>query len=111
MGSGNIIHNLGLMNPSLADQGNPWAEKLKNEINQALLKRDDEALIHYEKFGPDIHKAFRTTEHYYPLLAVLGASEGERDVELFNDHCVFGSLSMTSVIIGKNALSFTTFSK
>lgn len=100
MGSGNIIHNLGLMDQSLENQGTPWAEQLRVEISQALVNRDDQKLIHFEQFGPDIHKAFRTTEHYYPLLAVLGTAEGDTNIQLFNDHCVFGSLSMTSLVIG-----------
>lgn len=100
LGSGNIIHNLGILSFEREGSGYSWAEDLRGQFTEAILKREDCRLIDYTRFGPHMDKAFRTTEHYYPFLTVLGASEGETQISLFNDHCVYGSLSMTSFIVG-----------
>lgn len=100
LGSGNIIHNLGILSFQLERSGYPWAEDLRAQFTEAILKREDARLVDYTRFGSHMDKAFRTTEHYYPFLTVLGASEGETQVRLFNDHCVYGSLSMTSFVVG-----------
>jgi len=42
-----------------------------------------------------------TPEHYLPLLYALALKEENENVTLFNDKAVGGSLTMTSVKIGK----------
>jgi 4,5-DOPA dioxygenase extradiol len=42
-----------------------------------------------------------TPEHYLPLLYVLAQQEKTDQLSLFNDVAVAGSLTMTSVLIGK----------
>ena len=45
-------------------------------------------------------KAFYTPDHFYPLLYVLGAADSEDDIEVFNDSCIMGSMSMTGYLFG-----------
>jgi 4,5-DOPA dioxygenase extradiol len=44
--------------------------------------------------------AVPTTEHYIPLIYILGLSNAADEIELFNDALLAGSLSMTSLRIG-----------
>jgi len=39
-------------------------------------------------------------EHYLPLLYTAALRELQDDMEIFNDELAFGSISMTSVLIG-----------
>jgi len=41
-----------------------------------------------------------TPEHYLPLLYTAALREPQDDMEIFNDELAFGSISMTSVLIG-----------
>ena len=43
--------------------------------------------------------AFRTPEHFLPILYILGANHEEDEIIVFNDKCIMGSLSMTSYLI------------
>ena len=40
-----------------------------------------------------------TLEHYLPLLYALGLQEENETARLFNDKTIYGSISMTSMII------------
>ena len=45
--------------------------------------------------------AIPTPEHFLPLLYTLALKEREEEIRFFNDKAVMGSLTMTSVLIGK----------
>lgn len=98
--SGNIVHNLRLMR---RDGGPPldWAVQFNERIKQALLARDDDALINHRQWGQAAELAVNSGEHYWPLLYAAGArrdGDGGDTVALFNDAYEMGSLSMTSVL-------------
>ncbi len=97
MGSGNIVHNLYRIEHANAS-GSPMAFAFNDRVVDALKRRDDETLIHYEAL-PFAKYAVPTPEHYLPLLYALGAARKE-PVEIFNETCTLGSLAMTSVLIG-----------
>lgn len=95
IGSGNIVHNLRKADFKKTE-GYTWAENYDNMISDFILNRDYEQIINYEKI-PESHLAFCTPEHFQPLLYLLGTLEDD-DVEIFNQGCVFGSVSMTSYL-------------
>lgn len=102
-GSGNIVHNLGLLDSAHIRQAGTayeWAETFRRHINQAILNRDTEALIHYTDLGEAAALSVPTPEHYWPLLYVMAVADAADDITLFNDTTVGGSLSMTSVRVG-----------
>lgn len=103
VGSGNIVHNLGLVDfPNLdkVDYGFDWAVESRNKINQWILEGNMPALLQYEKQGKAIQLAIPTPDHYLPLIYTLGLKDRKENLSLFNDKMVGGSLSMTSVKIG-----------
>lgn len=96
LGSGSLVHNLSLVDWDKQD-GYPWANAFQKRINQAVLRKDFSSLVHIDK-DKDVTKAFRSVEHYAPLLYVLGALQGDEQVEIFNDQVTLGSISMTSYL-------------
>jgi 4,5-DOPA dioxygenase extradiol len=99
LGSGNVVHNLGLINWNQVG-GEPWAVEFDNYVKENILARRFEKVIHYGAAGNSSLRAFPTTEHYVPLLAILGCSTPDDEIYVFNDQCVLGSLSMTGYLFG-----------
>ncbi|MFN8396509.1 MAG: 4,5-DOPA dioxygenase extradiol [Bacteroidia bacterium] len=103
MGSGNMVHNLGMvawnrLNESYAYD---WAQEINDTFKRHILDGNHQALIDYQKLGRPAQLAIPTPEHYLPLLYIL-ANQGKDDqLAFFNDVPVAGSLTMTSVILGK----------
>lgn len=104
IGSGNLVHNLGMVawnKLNVPDYGFDWALEAREKMNGFLLNSDHASLIDYRKHGKAFDLAIPTPEHYHPLLYVLGLQEKNEPVSLFNDKALGGSLTMTSVRIGK----------
>lgn len=96
IGSGNIVHNLGLVQWTKED-GFPWADEFDGYIKAAVLEREHDKAINYTQ-EKSAHHAFISRDHYDPFLYVLGASDKNDQVHVFNDVRVMGSLSMTSYL-------------
>ena len=99
IGSGNVVHNLSLINWGMSG-GFDWAHEFDDYVKQNILNRNFEAVVNYGKAGKCAEKAFYTPDHFYPLLYVLGAADSEDDIEVFNDSCIMGSMSMTGYLFG-----------
>ncbi len=97
LGSGNVVHNLGRAHWGMAS-GYDWAVEFDAYIHDKISKRAYQDVIDYHKAGKSAALAFHTTEHFDPLLYVLGASDETDQLTIFNDACTLGSLSMTSYL-------------
>lgn len=103
IGSGNIIHNLRLVDFQNFDKDNygyDWAIEARETVNKYLQNGDYQPLINYNTLSKAVQLAVPTPDHYLPLIYTLGLQEKEEKITLFNDKLVAGSLSMTSVKIG-----------
>ncbi|HEY9221922.1 MAG TPA: 4,5-DOPA dioxygenase extradiol [Lutibacter sp.] len=103
IGSGNIIHNLGLVDFRNFDKDNygyDWAIEARETINKYLLEGNFRPLINYEKQSKSFQLAIPTPDHYLPLIYTLGLCQKGESLLLFNDKLMAGSLSMTSLKIG-----------
>ncbi|MDP2175227.1 MAG: 4,5-DOPA dioxygenase extradiol [Bacteroidota bacterium] len=103
IGSGNIIHNLGLVDFYNLDKDNygyDWAIESRAIMNQLIEKGDFKSLIQYNTLGKSVQLAIPTAEHYLPMIYSLGLKEENETLNLFNDKLLGGSLSMTSFKIG-----------
>jgi len=103
VGSGNIVHNLGLVdfkNINTVGYGYDWAVEARSKINHWLLEGNDAPIINYQQQGQAIQLAAPSPDHYLPLVYTLGLKGKNEAVSLFNDALLAGSLSMTSVKIG-----------
>lgn len=103
IGSGNIIHNLGLVDFYNLDKDNygyDWAIETRTILNQLIQNGDFKSLINYNALGKSVQLAIPTPEHYLPMVYSLGLKEDREELSLFNDKLLGGSLSMTSFKIG-----------
>ncbi|PJJ08053.1 4,5-DOPA dioxygenase extradiol [Flavobacterium sp. 1] len=102
VGSGNIVHNLRLVDFHNFDKDNygfDWAIEARTVINDYLLDGNFQPLIDFEKQSKAFQLAIPTPDHYLPLIYTLGLKGKSEELSLFNDKLVAGSLSMTSVKI------------
>lgn len=103
VGSGNIVHNLGMIdwsNMNKDNHGFDWAREVREITNRAILNDDFTRLIHYQKNGIAFQNAIPTPDHYLPLIYSIGLQDKDESKILFNDKLMAGSLSMTSVKFG-----------
>ena len=101
--SGNIVHNLRLMDWQNPDDPIPaydWVEHARHLVNHWLLHDNLHALANETDYPPELRLAAPTLEHWYPLLYAVGAAEQGEIRQIFNDDIVGKSLSMTSIIFG-----------
>ena len=98
IGSGNIVHNLGMVDFSHSAKPFDWARDFDNFVKNSLEKKDYEALINYKKQHSSNY-AHPTNDHYIPLLYAIGASDMQ-DPKFFCEKIVYGSLSMRCVKYG-----------
>ncbi len=103
VGSGNMVHNLGMaawdkLNEAFAFD---WALEADDTMKRAISSGDHAPLIDFHKQGHAFDLAINSGEHFLPLLYALALQGKDEQAELFNDKPLAGSLTMTSVRIGK----------
>lgn len=98
LGSGNIVHNLRLVDWNKPGQGFDWVYEFDEYIHQNILIRNHEPILNFHELGHTASLAVPTPDHFYPLLYVLGASEVNDKISIFNKSCELGSLTMTSYL-------------
>jgi 4,5-DOPA dioxygenase extradiol len=99
IGSGNMVHNLGMVDWKNPNGGYDWADEMNATFKKLIESNNHKELINYTSLGKAAALAIPTNEHYLPLLYVLGLKEEKENVSFFNDKTLMGSLSMTSVKI------------
>ena len=102
IGSGNIVHNLRLVDFANFDRDNygyDWAIEARETLNNYLIDGNYQPLIQYEKLSTAVRMAIPSPDHYLPLIYTLGLQQKADSISLFNDKLVAGSLSMTSLKI------------
>lgn len=99
MGSGNIVHNLRLMDRGRPGEGPAWASRFDAMVQRYVQDGDDEALVAYER-QPDSDLAVPTPDHYLPLLYAVGLRRADDDCEVLVDGLDIGCVSMTALKFG-----------
>lgn len=99
LGSGNVVHNLRMLDWDMRGGGYPWAEKFDDYIKQNILARRFENVVDCSGFGDDWRYAVPMPDHFSPLLYVLGALGDDDEITVFNDACMMGGLSMTCYLL------------
>ncbi|MCX6209739.1 MAG: 4,5-DOPA dioxygenase extradiol [Bacteroidetes bacterium] len=103
VGSGNIVHNLGLMAWNKMNEPNfgfDWAIEANEKMKKFILENNHKELINYTSQGKSFDLAIPSPDHYLPLLYTLALQEEKETISIFNDKAVMGSLTMTSIKIG-----------
>lgn len=95
VGSGNVVHNLGALEPSMGESGFDWAQRFDDAARAQIL--DDPAQAARLQGEGDYRAAVPTPDHFIPLLYFAGLVAAQDDTAtVITDGCEWGSLSMTS---------------
>ncbi len=99
LGSGNVVHNLRLVDFRAQDQGYDWAVRFDHEVRRIMQTRpwDIASVLSH----PDARLAVPTPEHFLPLVYLCGlCAQAEQAATAFAEGATFGSLTMTSFLLG-----------
>lgn len=98
LGTGNVVHNLRLVDWHKGSKGFDWAYEFDDYIYENIETKNHNNIIKYNELGEIAKLAVPTPDHFYPLLYALGALDEEDKVSVFNKSCELGSLTMTSYL-------------
>lgn len=99
IGSGNLVHNLHMMEYDSDARPFPWAVEADSLIRDLLESRNHEALVNYRGLGRAMSLAAPTADHYLPLLYIAGMRSANDGLTFFHEGIQHGSVSMRSFII------------
>ncbi len=100
MGSGNVVHNLGVMNWQSGAPAYPWADAFNEAIKAAVLARDLDTLVNYRRLS-GAAESVPTAEHFLPLLYIAALMTPDDPVTVLVDGVEGSSITMQSVQIGQ----------
>lgn len=98
LGSGNIVHNLGMLDWRNPNKAFDWATEFNTTVVHAIKQSDHQKLIQFNKLGKTAQLSIPSAEHYLPMLYILAALKPNEQVKFFNESPAMGSLYMTSFI-------------
>lgn len=99
MASGNVVHNLGVMNWQAGAPAYPWADTFNDAVKAAVLARDIETLINYRSLA-GAGESVPTAEHYLPLLYIAALMTEDDPIQVLVDGVEGGSITMQSIQVG-----------
>jgi len=97
-GTGNIVHNLRLIDWNKAGEGFAWAYEFDEYIYKNTHDQNHDNILKFNELGNIVKLAVPTPDHFCPFLYVLGASDGNDKISVYNKSCELGSLTMTSYL-------------
>lgn len=100
LGSGNIVHNLRVLNWSSDAEPYDWAIDFDEWVKQKILQRDFLTLAKDAKSTEAGIKSVPTWDHFLPLLYILGASHEDETLNFEFEEIHNSSISMRSFSYG-----------
>jgi 4,5-DOPA dioxygenase extradiol len=100
VGSGNIVHNLGLIQWTGDAPPYDWAVRFDDSVRQHLEARDHASLIDYPSLGAHARLSVPTPEHFLPLLYVIALRREDDALTFPVSGIEYGSIGMRTVAIG-----------
>ena len=101
IGSGNIVHNLGILDFENMDaEPFGWAEEFDEKIKANLISGNDRGLIGYESMGSTHSLAVPTLDHYLPMIYAIALREKNEPLTFIHEGFQHASISMRSFKIG-----------
>lgn len=95
IGSGNLIHTFREAKPEMISAPFDWAIELDTIQRQAISTLDFEFLFDYDKASLN-RRGFQTSEHYIPMLSILGMKHPEERIHYIYEGIQHGSVSHRS---------------
>jgi 4,5-DOPA dioxygenase extradiol len=101
IGSGNIVHNLNLVDFSNLDtKPADWAVDMDAKVKKNLINRNHEDLIHYLNMGRTASMGIPTLDHYLPMIYAIALQGKDEPLQFTYEGMQNGSVSMRSFRIG-----------
>ncbi len=100
IGSGNIVHNLGIIDFDPAAKPRDWALEFDDTARILIEQGNHKALMEYEKLGHAADLAIPTPDHYWPLMYILALQEKDESLSYPIDGIAHGSVSMRTITFG-----------
>jgi 4,5-DOPA dioxygenase extradiol len=100
LGSGNLVHNLGLIDFSTDAPVYGWAREADETIRSCLVERKHEPLLEIETFGRALELAVPTLDHYLPMIYSIALQEDDEPLSFTFEGFQNGSISMRCFRIG-----------
>ena len=98
LGSGDIVHNLGLMDWGRPEGAFPWAKEFDDAAKAILTSRPAE--LPSLSDHPGYSRAVPTPDHFIPALYLAGLAEAaDTTAKVLFQASSFGSISMTSYVV------------
>lgn len=98
IGSGNVVHNLRRIEWDENAKPYPWAEEFHDFVKTNLQKRDFPALTTGWQNSNAGRLSVPTTDHYDPLLYILGTNQKSDEISIEVDEIQNASVSMLSFL-------------
>jgi len=98
LGSGNIVHNLGMM--QFGGQSYDWAEEFDKKAKECIDSSQHTPLIQFQHLSKAASLAINSAEHYLPLLYILALQTPQDELRYYCEKLFYGSLSMRCVQFG-----------
>ena len=101
IGSGNIVHNLRLIDFERADaEPFNWAVEFDQEVKSKLIEGKHKDLLSCESMGPAASYAVPTLDHYLPMIYAISLRIGDEPITFTYEGFQNTSISMRSFRIG-----------
>ncbi|MGZ3157724.1 MAG: 4,5-DOPA-extradiol-dioxygenase [Burkholderiaceae bacterium] len=99
IGSGNVVHNLRTMIWGDADAFD-WATRFNDKVRGHLERSELAQIVNYQQDGQDAKLSIPTSEHFLPLLYIIGTKQAGESISIAVDGIEGGSISMLTTVIG-----------
>src|SRR5574341_690926 len=101
IGSGNIVHNLGMIDFENRDAVPfPWAREFDEDVKARLVSGDHRDLILHRNLGRPSSLAVPTLDHYLPMIYAIALQERKEPITFTYEGFQHGSVSMRCFQIG-----------
>lgn len=101
IGSGNIVHNLGLVDFNNIDaKPYQWAVEFDEKVKLDLINKNHDDLINYKRNEESASIAVPTLDHYLPMIYTIALHEKDESLKFTYEGFQNGSISMRSFQIG-----------
>ena len=101
IGSGNIVHNLSLIDfRNMNAEPFPWAVEFDEQVKKNLISGNHQDLIQFRNMGKSAALAVPTLDHYLPMIYVIALQGRGEPLTFRHEGFQNGSISMRSFQIG-----------
>ncbi|MDP3122032.1 4,5-DOPA dioxygenase extradiol [Polynucleobacter sp.] len=99
LGSGNIVHNLRLIDWDTDAVPLGWADEFNRFFTSQILANQHPPLLDWQRAGDAARLSIPTPEHYWPALYPLALQGSGEQVEVITNGIEMGSISMLSFLV------------